>query len=95
MSASHTNNSNSTNKVALSPSACTAILSVVPDTPRHVCVNVLRRLVGELTVIQDERQVARRKDWDVFVRATAILRTGVADGIALGCHRLQAVRQRC
>jgi len=70
MSASHTNNnSNSTNKVAPSPSACTAILSVVLDTPRHVCVNVLRRLVGELTVIHDERQVAQRKDWDAFVHA--------------------------
>ncbi len=28
-------------------------------------------------------------------RMTANLRTGIADGIALGRHRLQVVRQRC
>jgi len=76
MSASNgSNNSNSTNKAAApaaaapSSSACTAILAVGPDTPRHICANVLRRLLGELTVIHDERQVAQRKDWDAFVRA--------------------------
>ena len=75
MSASNgSNNSNSTNKAAATPaapssSACTAILAVGPDTPRHICANVLRLLLGELTVIHDERQVAQRKDWDAFVRA--------------------------
>ena len=70
MSASHSsNNSNGAIKASPSPNACTAILSVGPDTPRHVCANVLRRLLGELTVIHDERQVAQRKDWDAFVRA--------------------------
>ena len=63
------NNSNSTNKAPPVSSACTAILAVGADTPRHVCANVLQRLLGELTVIHDERQVAQRKDWDAFVRA--------------------------
>ena len=71
MSASHdSNNSNSTSKATTpNSSACTAILAVGQDTPRHVCANVLRLLLGELTVIHDERQVAQRKDWDAFVRA--------------------------
>ena len=54
---------------ATSASASTAILAVDPDTPRHVCANVLRQLLGELTAIHDERQAAQRKDWDAFVRA--------------------------
>ena len=63
-------NSNSNNtKPGPNASACTAILAVGLDTPRHVCANVLRRLLGELTAIHDERQAARRKDWDAFVRA--------------------------
>ena len=51
------------------------ILAVGPDTPRHVCANVLRRLLGELTDIHDERQAAQRKDWDAFVRARRRSRT--------------------
>ncbi|KAI9433667.1 TBC-domain-containing protein, partial [Lactarius indigo] len=54
---------------ATSASASTEILAVGPDTPRHVCANVLRGLLGELTAIHDERQAAQRKDWDAFVRA--------------------------
>ena len=54
---------------ATSASASTDILAVGPDTPRHVCANVLQRLLGELTAIHDERQAAQRKDWDAFVRA--------------------------
>ncbi|KAH8984360.1 TBC-domain-containing protein [Lactarius hatsudake] len=50
-------------------SASTEILAVGPDTPRHVCANVLRGLLGELTAVHDERQAAQRKDWDAFVRA--------------------------
>ncbi|KAH9052284.1 TBC-domain-containing protein [Lactarius vividus] len=41
---------------AASASASTEILVVGPDTPRHVCANVLRGLLGELTAIHDERQ---------------------------------------
>jgi hypothetical protein len=52
-----------------SASASTAILAVESDTPRHLCANVLRQLLGELTAIHDERQAAQRKDWDAFVRA--------------------------
>lgn len=61
--------SNSNSKAAPGASPCMAILAVGPDTPRHVCANVVRRLLGELTAIHDERQVAQRKDWDAFVRA--------------------------
>ena len=70
--ASHNSSSNSSNssngKSAPSASASTAILAVGADTPRHICANVLRRLLGELTAIHDERQAAQRKDWDAFVR---------------------------
>jgi small G protein signaling modulator 3 len=68
--ASNSINSNSNNsKAALGGSTSMAILAVGPDTPRHVCANVLRRLLSELTAIHDERQAAQRKDWDAFVRA--------------------------
>ncbi|KAI0261165.1 rab-GTPase-TBC domain-containing protein [Gloeopeniophorella convolvens] len=56
-------------------SASTAILAVGPDTPRHVCANVLRRLLGELTALHDERQAAQRRDWDAFLRARRRSRT--------------------
>ena len=58
-----------------SSAASMDILAVGPDTPRHVCANVLRRLLGELTDIHDERQAAQRKDWDAFVRARRRSRT--------------------
>ena len=61
--------SNSNIKAAPGASPCMAILAVGPDTPRHVCANVVRRLLSELTTIHDERQVAQRKGWDTFVRA--------------------------
>ena len=63
------NSNNSSSKAAQSGSTNMAILAVGPDTPRHVCANVLRRLLSELTAIHDERQAAQRKDWDAFVRA--------------------------
>ena len=62
-------NNKDSNKAALGASASMAILAVGLDTPRHVCANVLRRLLSELTAIHDERQAAQRKDWDTFVRA--------------------------
>lgn len=64
-------NSNSSSKAAplAGASPCMAILAVGPDTPRHICANVVRRLLSELTAIHDERQAAQRKDWDAFVRA--------------------------
>lgn len=48
---------------------CMAILAVGPDTPRHICANVVRLLLSELTTIHDERQATQRKGWDAFVRA--------------------------
>ena len=61
--------------VSTNASASMEILAVGPDTPRHVCANVLRGLLGELTAIHDERQAAQRKDWDAFVRARRRSRT--------------------
>jgi hypothetical protein len=68
-STSNNSNNNNNSKAALGASASMAILAVGLDTPRHVCANVLQRLLGELTAIHDERQAAQRKDWDTFVRA--------------------------
>ncbi|KAF8274629.1 rab-GTPase-TBC domain-containing protein [Lactarius quietus] len=61
--------------VSTNASASMEILAVGPDTPRHVCANVLQRLLDELTAIHDERQAAQRKDWDAFVRARRRSRT--------------------
>lgn len=67
-SSSNTNNNNGKAALGMSTNSM-AILAVGPDTPRHVCANVLQRLLSELTAIHDERQAAQRKDWDAFVRA--------------------------
>jgi hypothetical protein len=72
--------------ISVSTSASAAsmdILAVGPDTPRHVCANVLRRLLGELTEIHDERQAAQRKDWDAFVRARRRSRTHTISAASL------------
>ena len=66
------NNSNTNSisgKAAPGASPCMGILAVGPDTPRHICANVVRLLLSELTTIHDERQVVQRKGWDAFVRA--------------------------
>jgi hypothetical protein len=76
--ASSSNNSSSTSnngKAAPGTSTCTAILAVGSDTPRHICANVLRHLLGDLTAVHDERQAAQRKEWDAFVRARRRSRT--------------------
>jgi len=49
-------------------SSTTSILFVRPDTPRHACPNVMRKLLDELTEIHDRRQASRRKEWDGFVK---------------------------
>lgn len=49
-------------------SSTTSILSVRPDTPRHACPMVIRKLLDELTEIHDKRQASRRKEWDGFVK---------------------------
>lgn len=46
----------------------TSILAVDADTPRHVCANVIRKLLHELTEIHDQRQTTQRKEWDAFVK---------------------------
>ncbi|KAG2348082.1 TBC-domain-containing protein [Suillus weaverae] len=46
----------------------TAILTVTQSTPRHVCANVIRRLLDDMTKSHDQNQSAKRKEWDVFVK---------------------------
>ncbi|KAF9525807.1 rab-GTPase-TBC domain-containing protein [Crepidotus variabilis] len=64
MIASNSNLAASTVTVA----SATSILTVNPDTPSHACANVVRTLLDELTTIHDQRQSARRKEWDAFVK---------------------------
>ncbi|KAI0353672.1 TBC-domain-containing protein [Trametes cingulata] len=45
-----------------------SVLSVDSETPRHVCVNTIRRLLLQLTDIHDQRQAAQRKEWDQFLK---------------------------
>ncbi|KAG1738405.1 rab-GTPase-TBC domain-containing protein [Suillus paluster] len=45
-----------------------AILVVTQSTPRHVCANVIRHLLDDMTKIHDQNQGAKRKEWDVFVK---------------------------
>lgn len=46
----------------------TSVLSVNLDTPRHVCANAERKLLDQLTEIHDQRQMAQRREWDMFVK---------------------------
>ncbi|KAG2107199.1 rab-GTPase-TBC domain-containing protein [Suillus discolor] len=46
----------------------TAILTVTQSTPRHVCANVIRHLLDDMTTNHDQNQNAKRKEWDVFVK---------------------------
>lgn len=52
-----------------------AILSIDSETPRHVCPNTIRKLLSDLTSTHDERQQSTRREWDVFVRHRAKLRS--------------------
>ena len=52
-----------------------AILSIDSDTPRHVCPNTIRKLLSDLTSTHDERQQSTRREWDVFVRHRAKVRS--------------------
>ena len=52
-----------------------AILSIDSETPRHVCPNAIRKLLSDLTSTHDERQQSTRREWDLFVRHRAKLRS--------------------
>ncbi|KAH8824632.1 rab-GTPase-TBC domain-containing protein [Flagelloscypha sp. PMI_526] len=53
----------------LAPSASTSVLVPSSTTPRHGCVRVVRHFLDDLQSLHEERQSARRKDWDTFVRS--------------------------
>ncbi|KAG2075404.1 TBC-domain-containing protein [Suillus decipiens] len=46
----------------------TAILTITQSTPRHICANVIRHLLDDMTKSHDQNQSAKRKEWDVFVK---------------------------
>lgn len=56
-----------------------AILSMDSETPRHACPNTIRKLLSDLTSTHDERQQSTRKEWDIFVRQRAKLRSTKAN----------------
>ncbi|KAJ3797579.1 GTPase activating rab protein [Lentinula aff. detonsa] len=86
-SSSHKGPSHATNSQSASSSSTlvasslinstASILAINADTPRHACPNTVQRLLGDLTSIHDNRQEARRKEWDAFVkqRSTAKARS--------------------
>ena len=60
---------------SISSKPLSAILSIDSETPRHVCPNTIRKLLSDLTSTHDERQQSSRKEWDIFVRQRAKLRS--------------------
>lgn len=76
---SHTRSRNRTSTIFSAPSTSSkplsTILSIDSETPRHVCPNTIRKLLSDLTSIHDEGQRYTRKEWDVFVRQRAKLRS--------------------
>ncbi|KAG1770928.1 rab-GTPase-TBC domain-containing protein [Suillus occidentalis] len=50
------------------PHSNTAILIVTQSTPRHVCANVIRHLLDDMTKSHDQNQSVKMKEWDVFVK---------------------------
>ena len=57
------------------PKPLSAILSIDSETPGHVCPNAIRKLLSDLTSTHDERQQSTRREWDIFVRNRAKLRS--------------------
>lgn len=78
-SPSHTRSRNRTSTIFSAPSTSSkplsTILSMDSETPRHVCPNTIRMLLSDLTSIHDEGQRYTRREWDVFVRQRAKLRS--------------------
>lgn len=60
---------------SISSKSLSTVLSVSSETPRHVCPNTIRKLLSDLTSTHDERQQSTRREWDVFVRHRAKLRS--------------------
>ncbi|KAF9648956.1 TBC-domain-containing protein [Thelephora ganbajun] len=60
---------------SISSKPLSTILSIDSETPRHVCPNTVRKLLSDLTSAHDEIQQSTRKEWDVFVRQRAKLRS--------------------
>ena len=75
---------------SISSKPLSAILSIDSETPRHICPNTIRKLLSDLTSTHDERQQSTRKEWDIFVRHRAKLRStkannsNVASSLLLG-----------
>lgn len=46
----------------------TSILAVDPDVPRHVCENIIKKLLAQLMDIHDQRQATQIKEWDMFIK---------------------------
>jgi small G protein signaling modulator 3 len=45
-----------------------SVLSVTPATPRHACINTVRKLLEELSETHDRVQARRLKEWDTFAK---------------------------
>ena len=53
----------------------TSILSVNEDTPRHVCVNTIRKLLDQLSDIHDQQQAAQQKEWKEFAKHRSLIKS--------------------
>jgi len=76
---SRSKSKNRTSAIVIAPSILSkplsAVLSIDSETPKHVCPNTIRKLLSDLTSTHDERQRSTRKEWDIFVRQRAKLRS--------------------
>lgn len=63
------------NSVAVPASSATSILSVNEDTPQHICVNTIRKLLNQLSDIHDQQQAAQQKEWKEFAKHRSLVKS--------------------
>ena len=52
-----------------------AILSVNEDTPQHICVNTIRKLLNQLSDIHDQQQAVQQKEWKEFAKHRSLVKS--------------------
>lgn len=51
------------------------ILSVDEDTPQHICVNTIRKLLNHLSDIHDRQQAVQQKEWKEFAKHRSLVKS--------------------
>lgn len=61
--------------VAAPTFSATSILSVNENTPQHICVNTIRKLLNQLSDIHDQQQAVQQKEWKEFAKHRSLVKS--------------------